>query len=215
MFSGCAGALETLRIQFDRQHCIRLPQVVEPELAHLIQREIDKAEFYKRVHKDAGVPPPVDLCMTDNNTSGLLYFLINDPFLFKLIQQITGCPQIGCFSGAIYRLVPGLGYDSWHNDVGEHRMVAMSINLSTDIYSGGILQLRDKNSQRIVHEVANIGVGDGIIFRISPDLEHRVSNIEGTVARTAFAGWFRTEPDFLSVLKKDSLSLSQDRLVST
>jgi hypothetical protein len=53
----------------------------------------------------------------------------------------------------------------------------------------------------ILHEVANIGIGDAIIFRISSCLEHRVSPIEGAVPRTSYAGFFQSEPVFLSLLK--------------
>ena len=200
--SGSAADLECLRKQFEQRHYIRLPQFVEIQLVRLFQHGIDHAKFYERVHKNGGTPPPIDHCMKDNSTTGFLYFLVNDSSLFKLIQQITGCAPIGCFCGAVYRLVPGLHYDSWHSDVNSKRMVAMSINLSRDLYSGGILQIREKNSLGILHEVANTGLGDAVIFRISPQLQHRVSKIEGAVARTAYAGWFQSEPNFLSQLKE-------------
>jgi len=200
VFSGSADDLEDWNKQFERQHCIRLPQLLEPQLLRLFQHQIVKAEFYERVHEHV-VPPPVDLCMKSNKTAASLSFLMNDPFLFKLIQQITRCPRIGCFSGTVYRLVPGLHYDSWHDDLNDNNLVSMSINVSTDIYSGGVLQIRDRNSQKILHEAANTGFGDGIIFRISPDLLHRVSKIEGVVPRTAYAGFFQSEPDFDSRLK--------------
>ena len=55
--------------------------------------------------------------------------------------------------------------DSWHDDDGDGRMVALSLNLSTNGYRGGVLQIRDKQSGEILHEVANTGFGDAIVFR--------------------------------------------------
>ena len=143
--------------------------------------------------------------MTENIASRMLEFLTNDQKLFEIIQQITGCDRIGCFSGRMYRMMPGRDhYDSWHNDMLEHRMVAMSINLSEGFYSGGLLQIRDRHSQQILHEVANLGVGDAIVFRLAHSLQHRVTNVEGAVPKTAFAGWFRSQPDFYQELRQAS-----------
>jgi hypothetical protein len=34
---------------------------------------------------------------------------------------------------------------------------------------------------------------DASIFRISPNLEHRIPDLEGSKPKIAFAGWFRTD----------------------
>lgn len=141
--------------------------------------------------------------MRHNTTTELLHFLVNDPRLFQIIQQITGCALIGCFSGRVYHVVPGRGHhDSWHTDMVQRRMIAMSINLSAESYRGGVLQIRERESKRMIHEVANIGLGDAIIFRIASHLEHRIADVEGAVAKTAFAGWFRSQPNYRALLKK-------------
>src|SRR5262249_32806614 len=159
------------------------------------QCDIDRTEFCRKIHGNLGA----ELSSANDVVLSLLHLLTNDPGLFQTIQQITGCGPIGCFTGRVYRMVPGEDhYDSWHNDMVEDRMVAMSIKLSSELYLGGILQIRDRRSQRIVHEVANLGLGDGIVFRLDHSLQHRITNVEGTVPKTAFAGWFRSQPDFLS-----------------
>ena len=100
-------------------------------------------------------------------------------------------------------MVPGAGhYDSWHTDASQARMVAMSVNLGTDPYRGGRLQIRDADTRRILHEVANVGDGDAVLFRISRQLAHRVTPVEGTVAKTALAGWFRAEPDYQRLMRQ-------------
>jgi hypothetical protein len=141
--------------------------------------------------------------MRDNAASHALHLVVNDPQFLRLVERMTGCAGIGCFLGTVYSLVPGANlYDTWHDDISGNRMLAMSINLSTDVYRGGVLQFRTRPSHQIVHEVANTGFGDATIFRIADHLQHRVSPVEGTVARTAFAGWFRPEPDYQSLLRE-------------
>lgn len=197
--SALAGGVEHLRRQFDRLHCILLPSLLEPGLLHVIQRHIDAAIFNPKTHEGIGT----EICMTENQAAYTLRFLANDPQLFQLIRQITACGPIGCFAGRVYRMVPGSQhYDSWHDDMIEHRMIGMSINLSPEVYSGGVFQIRDRDSRQIIHEAANIGYGDGIIFRLSSQLQHRITEVACSVPKTAFAGWFQSEPDFHALLRK-------------
>jgi hypothetical protein len=94
-------------------------------------------------------------------------------------------------------MLPGSGhYDSWHDDLGDYRLVAMSLNLSREVYSGGVLRIRHHATGQIVHAVANTGLGDAILFRITPELDHYVTEVEGAVPKTAFAGWFKSQPHF-------------------
>ncbi len=81
-------------------------------------------------------------------------------------------------------------------------MVAMSINLSPEPYQGGFLQIRDRTSKKILHEIANVGSGDAVLFRISNLFQHRVRPVKGNVPKTAYAGWFRSKPDFRFLLNK-------------
>jgi hypothetical protein len=205
VYSGLAEDLGALRAQFDRQHYLKLPELLGPELLDVLQTKVHQGEFYERVHEDIGSNK--ELCMASNSASAALLFLVNDKKLFQIIQAVTQCDQIGCFQGRVYRVNPGCGHhDSWHNDIGEHRLVGMSINLSREIYSGGMLQIRDHASGEIVCEATNDGIGDAVIFRLSHRLQHRITDVEGTASKTAFAGWFRAQPDFLTLLRQRSES---------
>src|SRR5439155_3809598 len=96
-------------------------------------------------------------------------------------------------------------HDSWHDDVGNNRKIGMSLNLGSRSYSGGIFQLREKNDDRLLCALPNVVQGDAILFRISPDLEHRITPMEGTEPKTAFAGWFRAgTSDFLHQLREST-----------
>ncbi len=200
--------VEGLRLQFNREHCVCLRQLLAPELLEFIRQGLDKAEFQTRVHECIG--SNAELCMTYNSTSSLLHLLLNNQRVFELIQSITQCGPIGCFLGRVYRVVPGCGHhDSWHSDLGDHRLVALSINLSREVYTGGILQIRERQAKQLIHEVANTGFGDAIVFRLAADLQHRLTEVGGRVPKTAFAGWFKSQPSFWSVLKGQSQSGSQ------
>jgi hypothetical protein len=79
-------------------------------------------------------------------------------------------------------------------------MIAMSVNLSTEPYEGGVLQIRERESKEVLHEEPSPSPGDAIIFRLDESLRHRVTAVEGEVGRTAFAGWFKSRPSFAAVL---------------
>jgi hypothetical protein len=76
----------------------------------------------------------------------------------------------------------------------------VSVNLSPQPYGGGVFQLREAASGKMLTEVANIGLGDATLFRIGEDLAHRITDVSGPNAKTAFAGWFRAQPDYRSML---------------
>jgi hypothetical protein len=158
-----------------------------------IRRVIESEEFGVQDH--GGLK--TELSMRTTRAATLLGFLINDPTLFEQIRAITGCERIGTFVGRIYRMLPGPEHeDSWHDDVTEGRMVAMSLNLGEAPYSGGVLEIRDRDSKRVLHRVENTGPGDALLFRIARGLQHRVTAVEGSVPKTAYAGWFTSNRDF-------------------
>jgi hypothetical protein len=81
-------------------------------------------------------------------------------------------------------------------------LVALSLNLGPDPYVGAALRIRDRRTGRITDEVTNTEPGDALVFRVDPALEHRITDIEGTAPKTAWAGWFKAQPDFRAVLAR-------------
>ena len=200
IFSGKEEDLKQMRTEFDQNHYLRLPKLLEPELLDFIKSYVDQTEFIEG-------PNPQGLgtetCIKENPASHLLHFLMNDQKLYQIIEEITGCKKIGCFDGRIYYINSHhKSYDRWHNDDGRTRMITLSINLSSGIYSGGILKIRNAESKTTLHEIPNTGFGDAIIFRIAPYLEHMVSDVEGSVSKIAYAGWFHEEPNHHSLVQK-------------
>src|SRR5688500_12225351 len=111
--------------------------------------------------------------------------LLNNPSLVDVIQQITSRSTLGSYLGRIRRELPHTGqHGSWHNDAGPKRLIAITVNLGVEPYSGGLFQMREKGSKRLLAEIANTGLGDAVIFQVGPGYEHRTNPVEGAVART-------------------------------
>jgi hypothetical protein len=201
VFSGSPRDMEKLNRDFDRQHYVRLSSVLDPELLKWIQLRIERASFEPLTHGRIGT----ELCIKEDPSVDLMHFLVNTPKLYDLVERISGRRPIQCFFGRIYRMIADSGhFDSWHDDFGKRdkpRLVAMSINLSTEVYSGGVLQIREQASDRILSEVTNTGFGDAIIFRIERGLQHRITDVQGTAPKTAFAGWFESGPPFYELAR--------------
>ena len=190
-------ALRQLARSFASQHVIALPGFLAADLLAIVDAHLVDASFKTRVEKGREIEETID----DPFLGQLFTFVLNDPGLFALIDRITGCGPVGCFTGRIYRRRAsrweGDRHYPWHNDVAEERMIGLSINLGREPYAGGVLQLRDAQTEQPIGEIANTGHGDAMLFRVSDTLEHQVTPVEGEVPRTAMAGWFRRSPSYV------------------
>ena len=176
-----------MRREFERASCVVLPNFLDSALLAVVEEQVACGLFSAVDQEGFGR----DFPMRDNPTSQVLNFLFNDPRFLSAIRTLTGCRAIRSFGGSVRRAIAGAGNSlSWHSDAFRGRLVAITLNLGTEPYRGGFLQIRDQSSKRIIREVANTGSGDAVVFRISKSLEHRNSRILGKVAKTAFSGWF-------------------------
>jgi hypothetical protein len=200
--------ITALRETFDSTHAVHLPAFLSGDLLDEVQRAIRAAAFYDRSHGKNGDIGREE-CMADNSALAMLVLLANDTRLITFIRSITGCAPIGCFDGRVYRMRGTAGhFDRWHSDTGVHRLIGMSVNLSEGAYEGGRFELRSTDSDHVLWQITNTGPGDAVMFRISDDLVHRVTAVQGENARTAFAGWFQSRPDFLSLLRSGRAAAS-------
>jgi hypothetical protein len=187
------GERAGLRAHFDQYMWVRLPRLLEPALLEEVQHLLERATFERFVHTEVD-PPSVDLIMTPGPASALLELLVNDPGVYHDIEAITGCDPVSHFIAQLYRLTPALEHaHQWHSDLIGRRMIALSINLGPGDYEGGVLELRDRASGRVVGAAPNPTPGDAVIFALDPSLQHRVTRVTSGV-KTAFAGWFCAGP---------------------
>jgi hypothetical protein len=203
---GSDAELDAARTCFARNHCVLLREFVSPDLFAALRRSLAAAPFTQFVHGEVG-DHVTELVMSDPALLGRLQFLFNDRRVFEVVEQVTGRTGIECFAARVYQMVPGQDHhDDWHDDLEEdasdtQRLAAMSINLSRDIYQGGVLEIMDRDQQRLVCEVANTGPGDAILFELSERLKHRVTDVTGPAAKMALAGWFQTAPVYRSLVR--------------
>ena len=191
--------LDVLRDRFATNHCVVLEKLLEPTLLEKVQRRIEHARWLNSAFDDFGT----EFTLDDPTTIRLFLFVLNMPEFLDVIRIITGCAQINDFSGRIYRMVAGPQHQlSWHSDTKDpQRLVGFSMNLSTDVFRGGTFELRDRRTLAPLAQVNNTGFGDALLFRISNDLQHRVTEVFDKVAKTACAGWFSaTDVSFFAEL---------------
>ena len=184
---------QALRATYAERACVTLPRFLDAALLARLQARVARAEWRILVH-DVG-ELSTELLLLDDQVPGTLALLVQDPALIAFVERLTGCDPIGCFIGRVYRMDAGAGHhDVWHGDDDDNRMVGMSVNLSPGVYEGGVLELRERGSLRLLHRVANTGPGDAILFRIDHALEHRVMDVTGSASKIAYAGWFQRAP---------------------
>jgi hypothetical protein len=179
-----------LRAGFRDAHWVRLPHLLEPSILDSLQARLDNSRWKTMSHGEIGE----EYITSDLLANSLLHFAMNRPKFRAIIEEITGSKSLRWFRGRVYRTIAGAGHhDNWHDDVDHSNEVGMTVNLSRDLFRGGLFMLREGDSKRVLAHVANTGPGDALIFRISPDLQHRISDLEGAEPKTAFAGWFRSD----------------------
>lgn len=189
-----AGTLDAWTAEFARTRVLRWPGFFDAALLSLVQRQLAPDRFTTRVAERV-YPPAVDLKLRDERVHGLLHFLLNDPPLVTAVARIAAEPGITGFVGAVYRILPGAGHrDSWHTDADGNRRVAVTVNLSEDVFDGGEFQMRERDTGRALATIANTGPGDAVLFAIDPSLEHCIAPMRGAAAKTALAGWFCLDP---------------------
>ena len=193
-----ASEMKELHRQFHEEYCVLLNEFVEPALLVQLQEKIAAAGFFDKHNVDVGD----EIRMSSDPAGTALEFAMNDPALHAFVREVSGIGPIGAYQGRVYSLLPETGMMSdWHNDMVAGRLATMVINLSTAVYSGGLLQFKRVDSDEIVTSIHNTGFGDATLFKIDHTLKHRVTPITGTVRRTMYAGWFLDKPDFLTLLK--------------
>lgn len=184
--------IAALRTEFDATHVVKLPAFVDAPLLAEVQRHVAAGTFHSKIHKASGV----EMCMEPNAAVWLLRFLIVSADVLRSVETITGAGNLTSFFGRVYRLDPGTDHrHDWHDDREDGRQLGFSLNVSTDRFEGGALQLRERDPERVTATVFNTTPGDAVIFRLHENVQHQVHPITGSVPRTVFAGWFRSGTD--------------------
>lgn len=202
--------IDALAAEFAEYNCIVLPRLIEENLLEKIQRNIEKAAFHENRHFGRGEDDGGEEFASDQTIAGnqlalhQIHLLLNGEKFLRTIGKITGCADsIKNFGGRIYRSHPRAAHHlDWHDDAEDGtRLIGISVNLSEKPFEGGVFQIRNRRTGKIFRSVGCANSGDAHVFRISHDLQHRVTKLEGDAARTMASGWFSSGRGYLFDLK--------------
>jgi hypothetical protein len=198
---GSERDVAALRRQFAERHHVVIRGLFGPALLAWIQEQLEHAPFKPRTGEEiAG-----ELTLQTGTLVTRMLFAMNDPAMHRAVEAVTDVGPLARYDGRIYRkLALPEHFCQWHDDVhGASRLVAMSVNLGSEPYDGGVTEIRYKGSTELIGEVHNTGPGDALIFRVAPELQHRVTGLTSGV-KTAMAGWFGSSPAWPEVLANGS-----------
>ena len=84
------------------------------------------------------------------------------------------------------------GFEDWHMDcsVENGKILGFSLELSPEPYDGGALALKGVSMDAAFQSAKVEQPGDAMLFRLAPNLLHRVLPILGPNKRFAFVGWY-------------------------
>ena len=180
---------EPARTLFARDRAIIWPEVFERTLLAKLSALADRA-----VYRQQGISGVGHREVEQGGlTSTAILVLLRRRELWTWLQDVTGCPPIGAVEGQLAQTTvrAGDGLD-WHDDmVGDsQRLLGITIGLGNSDYSGGEFHLRrvgeTVNLLNFRHDVP----GQGLVFAVSNDLQHRLDPLIEGGPRRIFAGWF-------------------------
>lgn len=199
-----SSKMEDYKAEYKDTHCVFFPSFIEQNTLNKIIDRLERTEFQTKIEKSGHTKGfgKVLFMPLNNPVPFMFHMLMNDRELFKQLEGITGCSNIGNFTGRIHRSEGGEQHQiEWHGDNTDTRLLAITLNLGKDQYTGAKFQMRKKGDDKIIREFGQTAPGDAFIFEIHPDLQHRLSLVE-TGTRTVGVGWFRAHPDYNTFAKQ-------------
>jgi len=193
-----ASNLDQLHDEYAIRHCVVLRELLEPKILAYLQGHINISHMVTKSELDGDSEFGKVLFLPESEPALFIFrLLLNNRRFFALLEGITNCSVIGNFFGRIHTSIQGTQHQiEWHGDNADTRLLGLTIDLGTEDYTGGVFQLRRRSTGEILCEVPRMRAGDAFVFGIAPDLQHRLTVVEGGGPRTVGVGWFRSQPDF-------------------
>jgi hypothetical protein len=191
--------LSQANAEFERQKLLHLPGLLSPELAEKVRTGIEQDGFEEpelktgaaaSIYKGAYQGVKVGLDLRRGETADVIADRTNDATLLRFVETITGSPPLERCVGRVFCLDPMEDDLPWHTDAEGGRLADLIIDLGAVKHEGGRFEMRDARTQEILNTVDSMEFGDGLLIRISPDLEHHYKAITGSIPKVTFSGWF-------------------------
>lgn len=184
-------ATPALKRTFSRRSWVRLPGLLACDLVARAQERLRAARFVPWKNEAFDVRETPD----DDFLNVALPLLLNEPRLFRFVEDVCGVPGIKRLTGRVYRARPAAEsghFCDWHKDSENgRRLASMTIVLGAEPFEGGRLELRPAGGR--ASRIAYGGPGDAVLFSVSPALEHRSEPVRGRVPKDILAVWFHLD----------------------
>lgn len=188
-FSSDPQVVADMRRTLSDTHAALLPNIFDTSFRQMLLTLCDKASFVSNTVPGLGersieAPPAI--------AGKALRAALRRPDVLRFVERATGCGPLAAVEGDIAEFAPRPHEElAWHDDRnGASRRLAITVNLSDVPYSGGLFELREKRSRRMLIRHIHRDVGTALIFRVESELEHRVQPVTAGGPRRVFAGWF-------------------------
>jgi 2OG-Fe(II) oxygenase superfamily len=121
-----------------------------------------------------------------------LRFALQRPAFLRWCEAAAECETLQLITGTVAEMAAGTDQGlGWHDDRndGGLRKLAVTIHLSDAPYEGGLFEMCEKQSGRLLVREGALPPGSVMLFRIDKRLRHRVTQVICGGPRRVFAGW--------------------------
>ncbi|MEO8374513.1 MAG: 2OG-Fe(II) oxygenase [Sphingomonas bacterium] len=179
---------ETVAAAFSQHRAIACTHAIEPDLLASLMRLCREGHFEPNEVGGLG-----DREVESPQRAGrTLTHVLKRTDLMGWIELATGCGQLEAVEGRVVRARAN-NHDQllWHDDLDDpQRRLAITINLSEHRYEGGLFELREKRTEKLLAAHHHLEPGTALIFDVGYDIEHRVLPVTSGGPRCVYTGWF-------------------------
>ena len=192
---GDALAIERARGIFDRYHAIALADAFAPPLLATLMALSRTDPFVADIGVDRIGQRSVEM---GDRVGNAMRMMLARPAFLRWAAEVAGCEPLDTVSGLVAQMEPGsedvLG---WHDDCATYRFrrIALIVHMSDGPFAGGWFEMGPKKSSELLVRIGHVPAGTILLFRVHPDLRHRVLPVEGGGIRRVFAGWLNAPED--------------------
>lgn len=179
---------EAVAGEFSKYRAIACANALEPDLLASLMRLCREGRFESNEVKHLGhreVESP-------QRAGRALTHVLKRADLIGWVERATGCGSLETIDGRVVRAHAN-NHDQllWHDDLDDpRRRLAITINLSEHGYEGGLFELREKRTERLLAAHHHSAPGTALIFDVRHDIEHRVLPVTSGGPRCVYTGWF-------------------------
>lgn len=182
------AVLARVRAAFACGHAIVLPSAFDPAFLRTILAICRRGPY---------VPEYIDKIGSrtvekDDVAGCALRFALQRPAFLRWCEAAAGCETINLITGTVAEIAAGTDQGlGWHDDRndGGLRQLAVTIHLSDAPYEGGLFEMCEKESGRLLVREGALPPGSVMLFRIDKRFRHRVTQVMSGGPRRVFAGW--------------------------